>query len=121
MNLNEDLVLCPSFFSHDSHERYVPPSKAFLHLQPINDQFKLKTLTLDDKSTVVLGRHVSPKTMPQSDNGYFQEKVLSRQHAKLSFAFGQVPQANKGMDTGCRQQQRHLRQRHKTLIRIKRT
>ncbi|KAK3115305.1 hypothetical protein LTR53_005484 [Teratosphaeriaceae sp. CCFEE 6253] len=62
-----------------------PP--AILHLSPMNGTFERKTITVPyyDPAGQVLkvGRQTNQKTLPTPTNGYFDSKVLSRQHAEI--------------------------------------
>lgn len=51
-------------------------------LVSLNDTFRQKHLFLGD-SIIPIGRQTSQDTAPEMDNGYFNNKVLSRQHAEL--------------------------------------
>lgn len=52
-------------------------------LQPHNTNFHTRTLELRDKVRIRIGRQTSQKTSPTAYNGYFDSKVLSRQHAEI--------------------------------------
>lgn len=59
-----------------------PP--AILHLLPINGTFDRKTITVPYFPEVLrIGRQTNQKTVPSALNGYFDSKVLSRQHAEV--------------------------------------
>lgn len=59
-----------------------PP--AILHLLPINGTFERKTITVPYWPDVLrVGRQTNQKTIPTPLNGYFDSKVLSRQHAEV--------------------------------------
>lgn len=59
-----------------------PP--AILHLLPINGTFDRKTITVPYYPDVLrIGRQTNQKTVPTALNGYFDSKVLSRQHAEV--------------------------------------
>jgi len=62
-----------------------PP--AILHLLPMNGTFERKTITVpyyDPAGQVLkIGRQTNQKTIPTPINGYFDSKVLSRQHAEV--------------------------------------
>lgn len=66
------------------------PSGAHVHLEPIDATFAKKTLLIEEEYPVYIGRCINDATMPKSDNGYFDCKGLSRVHAELTFAGGQV-------------------------------
>lgn len=59
-----------------------PP--VILHLLPINNTFERKTITVPFYPDVLrIGRQTNQKTIPTPLNGYFDSKVLSRQHAEI--------------------------------------
>ncbi|KAL4901447.1 hypothetical protein BDW74DRAFT_83614 [Aspergillus multicolor] len=59
-----------------------PP--AILTLLPINGTFEKKQITLPYfPETLRIGRQTNAKTVPTSKNGFFDSKVLSRQHAEV--------------------------------------
>jgi pSer/pThr/pTyr-binding forkhead associated (FHA) protein len=57
---------------------------AVLHLVPMNGTFERKTITVPFFPDVLrIGRQTNNKTIPTPLNGYFDSKVLSRQHAEV--------------------------------------
>ncbi|KAF2132071.1 hypothetical protein P153DRAFT_285089 [Dothidotthia symphoricarpi CBS 119687] len=57
---------------------------AILHLVPMNGTFERKTITVPFFPDVLrIGRQTNNKTIPTPLNGYFDSKVLSRQHAEV--------------------------------------
>jgi len=59
-------------------------SPAILHLLPINGTFERKTISVPFyDATLKIGRQTNQKTIPTPTNGYFDSKVLSRQHAEI--------------------------------------
>ncbi|KAJ3853338.1 hypothetical protein EV368DRAFT_39120 [Lentinula lateritia] len=54
-----------------------------LYLYPINDSFIPKHISLLHNTHVKIGRQTNAKTTPGERNGYFDSKVLSRQHAEV--------------------------------------
>lgn len=54
-----------------------------LYLYPLNDSFIPKHIALSNQQRVKIGRQTSAKTIPAERNGYFDSKVLSRQHAEV--------------------------------------
>lgn len=55
-----------------------------LVLSPLNGTFERKSLFVPFAPDVLkLGRQTSAKTIPAPDNGYFDSRVLSRQHAEV--------------------------------------
>lgn len=59
-------------------------STAVLHLVPMNGTFERKTISVPFFPDVLrIGRQTNNKTIPTPLNGYFDSKVLSRQHAEV--------------------------------------
>ena len=59
-----------------------PP--AILHLLPMNGTFERKTISVPYyPENLRIGRQTNQKTVPTPLNGYFDSKVLSRQHAEV--------------------------------------
>lgn len=57
---------------------------AMLWLVPMNGTFERKQITVPFYPDVCrIGRQTNNKTQPQTSNGYFDSKVLSRQHAEI--------------------------------------
>lgn len=57
---------------------------AFLYLTPINGTFERKTIHVPYYPDVLrIGRQTNAKTAPTPANGFFDSKVLSRQHAEI--------------------------------------
>ncbi|KAL1726365.1 hypothetical protein EV714DRAFT_254983 [Schizophyllum commune] len=54
-----------------------------LYLYPLNDSFIPKHIYLPPNTKVKIGRQTNAKTAPGERNGYFDSKVLSRQHAEV--------------------------------------
>lgn len=54
-----------------------------LYLYPLNDSFVPKHIALHHAQRVKIGRQTNAKTAPGERNGYFDSKVLSRQHAEV--------------------------------------
>ncbi|CAE6458980.1 unnamed protein product [Rhizoctonia solani] len=54
-----------------------------LYLYPLNDTFVPKQIALGGGNRVKIGRQTNAKTVPGERNGYFDSKVLSRQHAEV--------------------------------------
>ncbi|TFK17608.1 hypothetical protein FA15DRAFT_710632 [Coprinopsis marcescibilis] len=54
-----------------------------LYLYPLNDSFVPKHIALSHGQHVKIGRQTNAKTAPAERNGYFDSKVLSRQHAEV--------------------------------------
>ncbi|ETW78273.1 hypothetical protein HETIRDRAFT_23759, partial [Heterobasidion irregulare TC 32-1] len=54
-----------------------------LYLYPLNDSFIPKHIHLPPNQRVKIGRQTSAKTAPGERNGFFDSKVLSRQHAEV--------------------------------------
>ncbi|KAH6620105.1 hypothetical protein C7974DRAFT_458037 [Boeremia exigua] len=65
-------------------QRQGAESTAILHLIPMNGTFERKTITVPFFPDVLrIGRQTNNKTIPTPLNGYFDSKVLSRQHAEV--------------------------------------
>lgn len=61
-----------------------PQGSSFLMLQPLNGTFDRKFIPLPYyPDTLRIGRQTNAKTIPTQGNGYFDSKVLSRQHAEV--------------------------------------
>jgi pSer/pThr/pTyr-binding forkhead associated (FHA) protein len=69
----------PAPFSSPHNQPQFPA----LYLYPLNDSFVPKHITLLHNQHVKIGRQTNVKTVPASRNGYFDSKVLSRQHAEV--------------------------------------
>lgn len=65
--------------AHNTHQ----PSFPALYLYPLNDSFIPKHISLANGQRVKIGRQTNAKTVPGERNGYFDSKVLSRQHAEV--------------------------------------
>ena len=61
-----------------------------LYLYPLNDSFVPKHIALTGGQRVKIGRQTNAKTVPAERNGYFDSKVLSRQHAEVWEENGKV-------------------------------
>lgn len=61
-----------------------------LYLYPLNDSFIPKHISLLAGQRVKIGRQTNPKTAPGEKNGFFDSKVLSRQHAEIWEDSGKV-------------------------------
>ncbi|KAJ3165719.1 hypothetical protein HDU88_003912 [Geranomyces variabilis] len=59
-----------------------------LVLVSLNDTFATKTIDLFEP--IKVGRKLNPKVAPEANNGIFDAKVLSRNHAEIWFADGKV-------------------------------
>lgn len=67
---------------------------------PLNDSFVPKHILLAGGIRVKIGRQTNAKTVPGEKNGYFDSKVLSRQHAEVWEEGGKVrstPRASEGV------------------------
>lgn len=59
-------------------------SPALLALLPLNGTFERKQINVPFRPEVLrIGRQTNAKTIPTSQNGFFDSKVLSRQHAEI--------------------------------------
>lgn len=57
---------------------------SYLMLLPLNHSFETKLIPLPYfPETLRIGRQTNAKTLPNPSNGYFDSKVLSRQHAEV--------------------------------------
>ncbi|KAI0689165.1 hypothetical protein BC835DRAFT_1283558 [Cytidiella melzeri] len=61
-----------------------------LYLYPLNDSFIPKHISLINGQRVKIGRQTNAKTVPAERNGYFDSKVLSRQHAEVWEEAGKI-------------------------------
>jgi len=60
------------------------PQQSFLMLLPLNGTFERKQIPLPFlPETLRIGRQTNTKTIPTQTNGFFDSKVLSRQHAEV--------------------------------------
>ncbi|CAG8485288.1 13698_t:CDS:2 [Funneliformis caledonium] len=66
------------------------PNVITLFLEPINDTFQPKRLTLVEGGSIKIGRMTNKGTTPTESNGYFDSKVLSRNHAEVNYHNNQV-------------------------------
>lgn len=66
------------------------PAFPALYLYPLNDTFVPKHISLIGGQRVKIGRQTNAKTVPAERNGYFDSKVLSRQHAEVWEESGKV-------------------------------
>ncbi|KAI9670722.1 MAG: hypothetical protein M1817_003832 [Caeruleum heppii] len=61
-----------------------PDNSTMLYLTPVNGTFERKTILVPLFPEVLrIGRQTNLKTLPTAHNGYFDSKVLSRQHAEI--------------------------------------
>ncbi|KAF7430144.1 hypothetical protein PC9H_005844 [Pleurotus ostreatus] len=61
-----------------------------LYLYPLNESFVPKHISLVGGQRVKIGRQTNAKTVPGERNGYFDSKVLSRQHAEIWEETGKI-------------------------------
>jgi hypothetical protein len=59
------------------------PQFPALYLYSLNDSFAIKHILLLNGERTKIGRQTNAKTVPAERNGYFDSKVLSRQHAEV--------------------------------------
>ena len=69
---------------------HAPVPLPALYLYPLNDSFVPKHISLVNNQRVKIGRQTNAKTVPAERNGYFDSKVLSRQHAEVWEENGKV-------------------------------
>ncbi|KAK2609155.1 hypothetical protein QQS21_002237 [Conoideocrella luteorostrata] len=61
-----------------------PPSQPVLYLLSLNGTFERKTIAVPfAPDSLRIGRQTNQKTVPTATNGFFDSKVLSRQHAEI--------------------------------------
>ncbi|KAK9459989.1 uncharacterized protein V1516DRAFT_665501 [Lipomyces oligophaga] len=74
----------PRLSLHSGSDTSVQIESVYLYLSPLNDSFTSKCIKVPFyPETLQLGRHVSARTVPTPDNGFFDSRVLSRQHAQI--------------------------------------
>jgi hypothetical protein len=61
-----------------------------LYLYPLNADSFVKHINLTNNQRVKIGRQTNARTVPAENNGYFDSKVLSRQHAEVWEEGGKV-------------------------------
>jgi hypothetical protein len=59
------------------------PAFPALYLYPLNADAFVKHINLTNNQRVKIGRQTNARTVPAENNGYFDSKVLSRQHAEV--------------------------------------
>jgi hypothetical protein len=60
----------------------LPPGQPVLYLLSLNGTFERKTIAVPfTPDSLRIGRQTNQKTIPTATNGFFDSKVLSRQHA----------------------------------------
>ncbi|KAI0300593.1 hypothetical protein B0F90DRAFT_1668384 [Multifurca ochricompacta] len=69
----------PAPFSSHVQQHPLPA----LYLYPLNDSFIPKHIHLPQGQRIKIGRQTNAKTAPGERNGFFDSKVLSRQHAEV--------------------------------------
>jgi hypothetical protein len=78
--LLEDFLLnMPAPFATHVQQHPLPA----LYLYPLNDSFIPKHIHLPQGQRIKIGRQTNAKTAPGERNGFFDSKVLSRQHAEV--------------------------------------
>lgn len=76
---------------NSQHPQQNGPFYPSLYLYPLNDSFVPKQISLAPQNgRVKIGRQTNAKTVPGERNGYFDSKVLSRQHAEIWEEGGKV-------------------------------
>ncbi|KAF5132897.1 putative protein C3H7.13 [Metarhizium anisopliae] len=61
-----------------------PPGQPVLYLLSLNGTFERKTISVPfAPDSLRIGRQTNQKTIPTATNGFFDSKVLSRQHAEI--------------------------------------
>lgn len=62
----------------------LPPGQPVLYLLSLNGTFERKTIAVPfQPDSLRIGRQTNQKTIPTATNGFFDSKVLSRQHAEI--------------------------------------
>ncbi|KAF9432989.1 hypothetical protein BGZ76_010024 [Entomortierella beljakovae] len=79
-----------SLDSGNSNGRPTASTSPILVLEPIQDNFALKSLELQENTRIKIGRQTGVATAPSPTNGYFDSKVLSRVHAEVWSDNGKV-------------------------------
>ena len=100
----------PAPFSTPPPPSAAPVSLPALYLYPLNDSFVPKHISLANNQRVKIGRQTNAKTVPAERNGYFDSKVLSRQHAEVWEENGKVRIVIVGASSD--EQPRHSRRAH---------
>lgn len=72
----------PTPFAPTSSTTMIAPFPA-LYLYPLNADSFVKHINLTNNQRVKIGRQTNARTVPAETNGYFDSKVLSRQHAEV--------------------------------------
>ncbi|KAL6796803.1 hypothetical protein J3E68DRAFT_401838 [Trichoderma sp. SZMC 28012] len=66
------------------NEQQFPPGQPMLYLLSLNGTFERKTIAVPfAPDSIRIGRQTNQKTVPTATNGFFDSKVLSRQHAEI--------------------------------------
>ena len=76
------------------------PAFPALYLYPLNADAFVKHINLTNNPCVKIGRQTNARTVPAENNGYFDSKVLSRQHAEVWEEGGKV--SGRGVCVCCR-------------------
>ena len=82
--------MMPAPFSTPPPPSAAPVPLPALYLYPLNDSFVPKHISLVNNQRVKIGRQTNAKTVPAERNGFFDSKVLSRQHAEVWEEGGKV-------------------------------
>lgn len=84
--LNDGAASMPAPYAPNQMQQPLPA----LYLYPLNDSFLPKHIHLPQGPRVKIGRQTNVKTAPGERNGFFDSKVLSRQHAEVWEENGKV-------------------------------
>ena len=77
-------VMAQNGMSRPGAETMGPPRQPVLYLLSMNGTFERKTISVPFyPDTLRIGRQTNAKTVPTAINGFFDSKVLSRQHAEI--------------------------------------
>jgi hypothetical protein len=77
------------------------PAFPALYLYLLNADAFVKHISLTNNQHVKIGRQTNARTVPAENNGYFDSKVLSRQHAKVWEEGGKVSSVPYLFGSGC--------------------
>ena len=85
---DRDIHNAPELESDTPEEGDPSPIFPAVSLHPLDGSFEPKLRLL--RRSLRIGRHCDSKTVPTATNGFFDSKLLSRQHAKIWVHGGKV-------------------------------
>lgn len=87
---SEPEIFKSDLFAMPAPSAFAAPNAPYpaLNLYPLNESFVPKHILLNQR--IKIGRQTNAKTVPNERNGYFDSKVLSRQHAEVWEEGGKV-------------------------------